>query len=166
MPTVKKHGKRWQARVSVAPYKPIYKTFRIKRNALAWAVETEEKVRKGEYVDVLKTEFQNDINTLNLSDITYLSGSDEITEHGKIILNNVANKLKKNNEFDLIVEGYTDNIGDDSFNIYLSQLRTQSVKNYLISQGISAYRLNTVGYGDLYQLHQTTQFKVAQKIGV
>ncbi len=99
-------------------------------------------------VDSPKNELQHDINTLDLSEITFLFGSDEISEQGKAILYNIAQKLKENEEYEILVEGYTDNIGDDGFNIYLSQLRAQSVKNYLISQGISAYRLNAVDYGE------------------
>ena len=50
-------------------------------------------------VDSPKNELQHDINTLDLSEITFLFGSDEISEQGKAILNNIAQKLKENEEF-------------------------------------------------------------------
>ena len=85
---------------------------------------------------------------MDVSEITILSESDEFSEQEEMILNETSSKLRKNNEFGLIVEGYTDRIGDESLNVYLSRLRAQSVKSYSISQGIQAHRLNAVGYGE------------------
>jgi OOP family OmpA-OmpF porin len=45
------------------------------------------------------------------------------------------------------IEGYTDYIGTAEYNQQLSEERAQTVKNYLVSQGIAADRLSTVGYG-------------------
>ncbi len=48
----------------------------------------------------------------------------------------------------LVVEGHTDNQGDDSSNQKLSERRTQSVRNYLILNGISKDRVTAIGYGE------------------
>jgi outer membrane protein OmpA-like peptidoglycan-associated protein len=48
----------------------------------------------------------------------------------------------------VIVEGHTDSIGSDSYNLLLSQKRAAAVKEYLVSvHGIDATRLKDVGYG-------------------
>jgi outer membrane protein OmpA-like peptidoglycan-associated protein len=45
------------------------------------------------------------------------------------------------------VLGYTDNTGNANANLQLSKSRAAAVKNYLISQGISAERISSEGYG-------------------
>ncbi len=64
------------------------------------------------------------------------------------ILNDVASILKSNPQIKKIrIEGHTDSIGTDAYNMKLSQRRANSVREYLIQQGISADRLEAVGYG-------------------
>jgi OmpA-OmpF porin, OOP family len=46
------------------------------------------------------------------------------------------------------IGSHTDNTGSDSYNIKLSQKRSESVVNYLIEKGISADRLIAKGYGE------------------
>lgn len=48
----------------------------------------------------------------------------------------------------VVVEGHTDAIGTDGYNLQLSQRRAAAVKSYLVSvHGIPAERLKDVGYG-------------------
>jgi len=53
-----------------------------------------------------------------------------------------------NPSMNILIEGHTDNLGDDFQNQKLSEQRAQSVKTYLIGKGISASRITTVGYGE------------------
>ena len=55
-------------------------------------------------------------------------------------------KLKPTMEIE--IGGHTDNDGDDEMNMRLSQQRAESVRDYLISQGISANRMISKGYGE------------------
>lgn len=49
----------------------------------------------------------------------------------------------------VIVEGHTDAVGTDTYNLSLSQRRAAAVKSYLVStHGIDAVRLKDVGYGE------------------
>ena len=88
------------------------------------------------------------IQTLDLSGITFLFGSNEITTQGKLILDEVINVLAEHTEFDIVIEGHTDSVGDDNLNLELSQQRAQSVLNYLASTGIQAERLAATGFGE------------------
>lgn len=48
----------------------------------------------------------------------------------------------------LTIEGHTDSVGADEFNMNLSQKRSNSVKNYLMGKGIEEARLVAVGFGE------------------
>ncbi len=48
----------------------------------------------------------------------------------------------------LSIEGHTDNRGNNEYNLELSRLRAEAVKQYLVNGGISASRINAVGYGE------------------
>lgn len=111
---------------------------------IALASEPEVEAIKSPQEKVIEEMLQ----TLDLAGITFLFGSDEITEGGINILNDVVRILNEYQEFDVVVVGHTDSVGDDNINLDLSQRRAQSVMNYLISQGIQAQRMNAVGYGE------------------
>lgn len=63
-------------------------------------------------------------------------------------LNKVVDFLKENNSVEIEISGHTDNKGSDDYNANLSQGRSQSVVDYLISQGIDSFRLTAHGYGE------------------
>ncbi len=48
----------------------------------------------------------------------------------------------------ITVEGFTDPAGSASYNIRLGQRRADSVKSYLVAQGMEARRIRTVSYGE------------------
>jgi OOP family OmpA-OmpF porin len=61
----------------------------------------------------------------------------------------VVEKLKSNPQVELLlITGHTDRIGNDRYNQKLSERRAESVKAYLVSQGIEASRLHAVGKGE------------------
>lgn len=63
-------------------------------------------------------------------------------------LNKVVDFLKQNSSVEIEIAGHTDSKGSDDYNLNLSQGRSQSVVDYLISQGIDSFRLNAHGYGE------------------
>jgi outer membrane protein OmpA-like peptidoglycan-associated protein len=67
----------------------------------------------------------------------------------KDILNDLANEIKKTTVNELIVQGYTDNVGTEDFNKKLSLARALSVKNYL-KQKLSgrSYKIESQGLGE------------------
>ncbi|HMB61606.1 MAG TPA: OmpA family protein, partial [Eudoraea sp.] len=46
------------------------------------------------------------------------------------------------------VEGHTDSVGSEQLNQSLSEKRANSVRDFLIAEGIAADRLTAVGYGE------------------
>lgn len=63
-------------------------------------------------------------------------------------LNRVVDFLKRNSSVEIEIAGHTDNKGTDEYNSNLSQGRSQSVVDYIVSQGIDDYRLTARGYGE------------------
>ena len=55
--------------------------------------------------------------------------------------------LKQYSDVSIIVEGHCDERGTREYNLALGEKRAQSVKNYLISLGISSDRVSTISYG-------------------
>jgi OOP family OmpA-OmpF porin len=73
----------------------------------------------------------------------------KLQEGAKPILDGVVAKLKEHEEFKLVmVTGYTDRIGSEAYNQKLSERRANEVKEYIVSQGIDASRLQAVGKGE------------------
>jgi peptidoglycan-associated lipoprotein len=56
--------------------------------------------------------------------------------------------LKKHPDNVVFIEAHTDNIGNDAYNIWLSQSRAERIKVYLISHGISKRKIKAIGYGE------------------
>jgi outer membrane protein OmpA-like peptidoglycan-associated protein len=63
-------------------------------------------------------------------------------------INNIYNLLKKDPSLKFEIDGHTDNTGEASHNLTLSQQRADAVKTQLVSMGIDASRLSTKGFGD------------------
>jgi len=71
------------------------------------------------------------------------------------ILNEAAAQLKSKSGR-IVLQGWTDSIGTDEYNARLSQRRADSVKDYLIKQGVPAARLSAVGKGKSFKYDNKT----------
>ena len=60
----------------------------------------------------------------------------------------LANILEEYPKTNILIEGHTDSTGSDAYNLTLSKNRAQAVTEFLMSQGISADRLDTRWYGE------------------
>jgi OOP family OmpA-OmpF porin len=74
--------------------------------------------------------------------------SDRLLPQSKEILNDVAATLDAYPDVKVDVEGHTDNIGTDAYNLGLSERRSNSVKTYLQGRGVKPERMNPIGYGE------------------
>jgi outer membrane protein OmpA-like peptidoglycan-associated protein len=63
------------------------------------------------------------------------------------ILDEVVGFLNDNQKISVEVQGHTDNVGGDAYNMKLSQSRADAVKAYLVSHGVAPSRLVSKGYG-------------------
>lgn len=58
-----------------------------------------------------------------------------------------AKWLNKNSKVKVLVEGHADERGTEEYNMALGERRANSVKRYLVSQGVDAKRITTTSYG-------------------
>ncbi len=84
---------------------------------------------------------------LNLQIINFASDSADIPEINKPVLIKAAELINKVPNVQLTIQGHTDSTGDVAHNKELSQRRAQSVKDFLVAQGVAQAKLGTEGYG-------------------
>lgn len=81
--------------------------------------------------------------------VTFGFDSTEVQEQYFSDLEELANFLKRFSDLQVDVEGHTDNVGPEDYNMGLSQRRAQAVVDVLVNQhGIDASRLSPVGFGE------------------
>jgi outer membrane protein OmpA-like peptidoglycan-associated protein len=80
--------------------------------------------------------------------VLFTSGKAELLPSAQVKLNEVADALTQQDpESKIVIEGHTDSQGTAASNQDLSQRRAQSVRDYLVSRGIAADRVSSVGFG-------------------
>jgi OmpA-OmpF porin, OOP family len=82
------------------------------------------------------------------SKIFFENNSDKLKVASLSQLDELSKILNKYDGATLTIEGHTDSVGADDFNMTLSQKRSDSVKLYLIGKGIADTRLIGIGYGE------------------
>jgi outer membrane protein OmpA-like peptidoglycan-associated protein len=85
---------------------------------------------------------------LTLGDVLFASGKADLKEGAAGHLNQLVAFLREYPSRTVVIEGHTDNVGSDDFNQALSQRRADSVRSYLVRQGIDAARLTAMGAGE------------------
>jgi outer membrane protein OmpA-like peptidoglycan-associated protein len=100
----------------------------------------------GTGVDVTRN---GDQIALNMpGEITFATGSAELTPAVLPVLDSVAKVLLENDKTVINVTGYTDDTGSADSNQLLSERRARSVTSYLETSGIAPARLVAVGRGE------------------
>ncbi|HYV95707.1 MAG TPA: OmpA family protein [Chitinophagales bacterium] len=93
---------------------------------------------------------EEEIQKINMAAkaIQYKTASAEIQKKSYPVLDEIVVFMKQYPQTKWEIEGHTDDVGKDAYNLDLSDRRAASVKNYFISKGISADRLTSHGYGE------------------
>ncbi|MGM7446936.1 UNVERIFIED_ORG: outer membrane protein OmpA-like peptidoglycan-associated protein [Idiomarina abyssalis] len=116
----------------------------------------------GSYMDKQEEEFREELadsgvkvirdgDNLRLqlpSNITFATGSANISQSFNPVLDDVARVLKKYEKTTMLIEGHTDSTGSAEYNQQLSLNRANAVRNNLVGNGVDSRRVTTEGYGE------------------
>ena len=82
-------------------------------------------------------------------DIRFESGSSKINlDKYRFEIDQLLKFLNFKSDLDIMIEGHTDKQGPEKYNQKISEKRAESLKKILISKGIDASRISTVGMGE------------------
>ncbi len=84
---------------------------------------------------------------LTMGDVLFAFGKADLSAGAVRNLDKIAGFLEKHPDRNLLIEGHTDSVGSDAFNLALSQKRADAVKDALTAKGVSPDRILTKGYG-------------------
>ena len=85
---------------------------------------------------------------VSMPDVLFDTGSANLKATARERLAKVAGILIAYPDIRVEIDGYTDSTGSDDFNMRLSQERSDSVRTYLSSQGVSQTAITTHGFGE------------------
>ena len=83
-----------------------------------------------------------------LKDVYFEFDKYNLTPQATQVLTKNADWLKDHPKTKIMVEGHCDERGTIEYNLALGQKRATEVRNYLISLGIKAERINSISYGE------------------
>ena len=85
---------------------------------------------------------------VRLSEINFETNSHKIVGNtANKEINRIYDLLNKKEILHVNIQGHTDNVGADDFNMRLSYLRAREIYNLLIAKGVKENRITFEGYG-------------------
>ena len=98
-------------------------------------------------IDALKAKPTDRGLVLTLGDVLFDTGKADLNPGASRNLDQLVQFLTDHAERRVEIDGYTDSVGTDSFNLDLSQRRADTVKSVLVHRGIDSARIVSRGYG-------------------
>ncbi len=80
--------------------------------------------------------------------ILFQSGSAILTTESQVVLRDIVRLLEEYPEAKMDIDGHTDSQGNADINLQLSQQRANAVRDFIVDQGISVFRLAAFGFGE------------------
>ena len=113
-----------------------------------YADKQEAELRRSMQGTGVEVQRQGDDIKLSMpGNITFATDSAQISSNFYSSLNSLAASFRQYDQNSVEIIGHTDSTGSHSYNVSLSQRRAQSVADYLVAQGLNAYRVTTRGVG-------------------
>jgi peptidoglycan-associated lipoprotein len=85
---------------------------------------------------------------VNVGDrVFFETDSSELTDQARATLDKQAQWLNNYNRYAFTIEGHADERGTREYNIALGARRAETVREYLVSRGVSGQRMRTISYG-------------------
>ncbi|MEP5613965.1 MAG: OmpA family protein [Cyclobacteriaceae bacterium] len=86
-------------------------------------------------------------STITLNHVLFRQSTSKMMDGSEKELDLVVEMMEDNPTIKILLKGHTDSQGDPVQNIRLSEARVKAVKKYLVSKGVNAYRMRSIGYG-------------------
>ena len=104
---------------------------------------------------------KEDRSTLDIAmrAVQFDTGNSKIKAESYSILSQIADIMGRYPDYNLSIEGHTDNVGDAKANQILSERRAKATYDYIVSKGISSARLSYVGYGEVQPIADNNTLK-------
>ena len=84
---------------------------------------------------------------VTLGDVLFDTGKATLKPGAMESINRLATFLSQNSQTKVLIEGHTDSVGSDDYNIGLSERRARAVATELESRGIAESQIQTLGRG-------------------
>ena len=94
---------------------------------------------------------------LTLGDVLFDTGKAGLNPGASRNLDQLVQFLTEHEDRRVEIDGYTDSVGADSFNLDLSQHRADTVKAVLVSRGIDSSRIVSRGYGKEFEVASNSE---------
>lgn len=120
-------------------YFPISNNIDLKNNSTPIAIDSN--------IDLVT--FQQMIDdgiTVPINNLFFDTGKFTVLSNSIPELKRIAKIIQVNN-LKVVIEGHTDNVGEDAANLTLSEQRANAVKEFLIKEGCNPNQLTTKGFG-------------------
>jgi outer membrane protein OmpA-like peptidoglycan-associated protein len=85
---------------------------------------------------------------VNMGDVLFATGKYDLRPEAQIVLAKLSGIILSHPGLNLAVEGYTDSVGSEDFNLKLSQQRADTVRDYLVNQGLPDSFVTAKGFGE------------------
>ena len=85
---------------------------------------------------------------ITLGDVLFSTGKADLQPGAMSTIERLALFMAEYPAKTVLIEGYTDDVGSENFNLGLSDRRAASVRNALLAAGVSPLRISTIGYGE------------------
>jgi outer membrane protein OmpA-like peptidoglycan-associated protein len=113
-------------------------------------LEAEKAARLQAEVDALKAKPTDRGLVLTLGDVLFDTGKAELNSGAARKLDQLAQFLTEHPDRRVQVDGFTDSVGTDSYNLDLSQRRADAVRSAVLTRGIDSTRITSQGYGKAF----------------
>src|SRR3984893_9761840 len=115
--------------------------------SLAAANSEQQTTELQRQIEVLQARVTDRGLVLTLGDVLFESGRADLKTRAPSNLNKLVFFLNKHRDRSVAIEAYTDSGVSEEYNQALSQRRADSVRSYLVGQGIGSRRLTASGMG-------------------
>jgi len=133
------------------------------KEILAKEKQLAEKEREIEYARQQTRQLERELSDLQarqtergleliIGDVLFQLGQAELNPDAMSTIDRLASFLTNNPNRNIIIEGHTDSSGPEALNLDLSKRRAVSVQFALMERDISANRITSTGYGELYPI--------------